>query len=45
MKSYEILAPAGNMEDVRLMIREGADAIYVGWEGSSARHTRADFTF
>lgn len=44
MKSYEILAPAGNMEDVELMIREGADAIYVGLEGYSSRPNSADFT-
>ena len=44
MKSYEILAPAGNMEDVKLMIREGADAIYVGLEGYSSRPNSADFT-
>lgn len=44
MKSYEILAPAGNMEDLKLMIREGADAIYVGLEGYSSRPNSADFT-
>lgn len=44
MKSYEILAPSGNMKDVKLMVREGADAIYVGLEGYSSRPNSADFT-
>ena len=43
MKRYEILAPAGNLEDLKLMIREGADAIYIGLEGYSSRPDSADF--
>ena len=43
MKQYEILAPAGNLEDLKLMIREGADAIYIGLEGYSSRPDSADF--
>lgn len=43
MKPYEILAPAGNLDDLKLMIREGADAIYVGLEGYSSRPNSADF--
>lgn len=44
MKAYEVLAPAGNMDDVKLMINEGADAIYVGLEGYSSRPNSADFS-
>lgn len=44
MKHYEVLAPAGNLKDLRLMIREGADAIYVGLQGFSSRPSSADLT-
>lgn len=41
---YEILAPAGNMDDLQLMIKEGADAVYVGLNGFSSRPQNADFS-
>lgn len=41
---YEVLAPAGCIEDVRLMINEKADAIYVGLQGFSSRPQKADFS-
>lgn len=40
---YEVLAPAGCLEDVKLMISEKADAIYVGLQGFSSRPQKADF--
>lgn len=44
MKEYEILAPAGNLEDLKLMVREGADAVYVGLAGFSSRPGSADLS-
>lgn len=40
---YEILAPAGCLDDVKLMINENADAVYVGLQGFSSRPQKADF--
>lgn len=40
---YEVLAPAGCLDDVRLMINEKADAIYIGLQGFSSRPQKADF--
>lgn len=40
---YEVLAPAGCLDDVKLMIAEKADAIYIGLQGFSSRPQKADF--
>jgi len=37
LSSLEVLAPAGSMEHVRAAIAAGADAIYIGIKGMSAR--------
>ena len=44
MMLCEILAPAGTPEDVPAVIEAGADAIYVGLSGYSARPKSADFS-
>ncbi len=44
MKKCEVLAPAGSMPDLQLMIDEGADAIYIGLQGFSSRPSQCDFT-
>ena len=40
----EILAPVGNLEDLDQIISAGADAVYIGLQGYSARPREADFT-
>ena len=40
----EVLAPAGRMSDIAPLIEVGADAIYVGLSGYSARPKSSDFT-
>lgn len=40
---YEVLAPAGNLESLKEMLRAGADAVYVGLKDFSARPSHADF--
>lgn len=40
----EVLAPAGRMSDIPPLIEVGADAIYVGLSGYSARPKSSDFT-
>ncbi len=40
----EVLAPAGRMSDIVPLIEVGADAIYVGLSGYSARPKSSDFT-
>ena len=41
---YEVLAPVGNIDDLTLMLDEGADAVYVGLKGVSSRPSNADLT-
>jgi len=41
---YEILAPAGSIPDLKIMLEEQADAIYVGLNGFSSRPSSADFS-
>ena len=43
-EDYEVLAPAGNISDLMLMIQEKADAIYVGLQGFSSRPQSSDFS-
>lgn len=40
----EILAPVGNLQDVEPIIEAGADALYFGLKGFSARPREADLT-
>ena len=44
MKKIELLAPAGNLECLRIAIDNGADAVYVGGEMFSARAYADNFT-
>lgn len=43
MNKPELLAPAGNMETLKLAINNGADAVYVGGENFSARAFAKNF--
>lgn len=43
MKKTELLAPAGNMETLKMAINYGADAVYVGGENFSARAYAKNF--
>ena len=40
----EVLAPAGRVTDIVPLLENGADAIYVGLAGYSARPQSSDFT-
>lgn len=44
MKKIELLAPAGNMESLRLAIEAGADAIYLGGKNFGARAYSKNFS-
>ncbi len=44
MKKPELLAPAGNPEKLRLALRFGADAVYLGGKSFSLRSYAANFT-
>jgi U32 family peptidase len=44
LNRIEVLAPAGNLEHVRAALAAGADAIYVGLRGFSARPDAWSFT-
>lgn len=43
-KNCEILAPAGRVTDIAPLLEVGADAVYVGLSGCSARPKSSDFT-
>ncbi|MBI1921936.1 MAG: U32 family peptidase [Geobacter sp.] len=43
-KRPELLAPAGNMEKLRIAVHYGADAVYLGGEGFSLRNLAGNFT-
>ena len=43
-KNCEVLAPAGRTSDIMPLIEAGADAIYVGLSGYSARPKSSDFS-
>ncbi len=45
MKKCEILAPAGSMDSLKFMLKEGVDAIYIGLKDCSSRPGYADFSF
>ena len=40
----EILAPAGRAADIAPLLKNGADAVYVGLAGYSARPESSDFS-
>ena len=44
MKKIELLAPAGNLECLKVAVDNGADAVYVGGEMFSARAYADNFT-
>lgn len=44
MKNLEILAPAGNMENLKVAINSGADAVYLGLQNFNARMSADNFT-
>lgn len=43
-KIFEVLAPAGNFEHLQAAIDSGADAVYIGLQGFSARPNAWSFT-
>jgi len=45
MKKPELLAPAGNLEKLKIAIHYGADAVYVGSQSFSLRAKADNFTF
>jgi putative protease len=44
MKRPELLAPAGNMEKLRIAVQYGADAVYFGGQAFSLRNLADNFT-
>jgi len=45
MNKPELLAPAGNLENLKIAIIYGADAVYLGGEGFGLRARAKNFTF
>jgi len=44
MKKVELLAPAGNLEKLKMAVLYGADAVYLGGEEFSLRAYAENFT-
>jgi len=44
MNKPELLAPAGNLENLKIAIIYGADAVYLGGEGFGLRARAKNFT-
>lgn len=44
MNKYEILAPAGSVEQLQAAVNNGCDAVYLGLEGFNARMKAPNFT-
>ena len=44
MKAYEILAPAGSIEQLQMAVNNGADAVYLGLDKFNARMKAPNFT-
>ena len=44
MNKIELLAPAGNMEKLKMAIRYGADAVYLAGKGFGLRAYGGNFT-
>ena len=45
MNNIEILAPAGNMENLIAAVYSGANAVYLGVQSFNARASAANFSF
>lgn len=45
LKRPEILAPAGNLEKLKIAIRYGADAVYIGGQAFGLRSRAGNFSF
>ncbi|RAM15755.1 collagenase-like protease, partial [Listeria ivanovii] len=45
VKKPEVLAPAGNLEKLKIAIRYGADAVYIGGQAFGLRSRAGNFTF
>ena len=45
MKKMELLAPAGDLEKLKIAVDYGADAVYFGGEDFSLRASADNFTF
>ena len=44
MKKIELLAPAGNLERLKVALAYGADAVYIGGQKYSLRARASNFT-
>ena len=44
MKNYEILAPAGSIDQLKMAVNNGADAVYLGLDRFNARMKAPNFT-
>ena len=44
MKKVELLAPAGDLEKLKIAVMYGADAVYLGGESFSLRAGAGNFT-
>ena len=45
MKKIELLAPAGDLERLKVNLLYGADAVYIGGEKYSLRANATNFSF
>ena len=45
LKRPEVLAPAGTLEKLKVAIRYGADAVYIGGQAYGLRSRAGNFTF
>lgn len=45
IKKPEVLAPAGNLEKLKMAIRYGADAVYIGGQAYGLRSRAGNFTY
>lgn len=45
VKKPELLAPAGNLEKLKIAVRYGADAVYIGGQEYGLRSNAGNFTF
>ncbi|STY34096.1 Uncharacterized protease yhbU precursor [Listeria fleischmannii subsp. coloradonensis] len=45
LKKPEVLAPAGNLEKLKIAIRYGADAVYIGGQAFGLRSRAGNFSF
>ena len=45
MKKPELLAPAGDLERLKIALLYGADAVYIGYKELSLRANATNFTY